>query len=65
MSYVVRNARAEPITVTIRQDGLARFNEVRAESLAGRRTDSNSFAWDVPVPANGETVLAFTIRQSW
>jgi hypothetical protein len=65
MSYAVRSARAEPITVTIRQDGLARFNEVRAESLAGRRTDSNSFAWDVPVPANGEMVLAFTIRQSW
>jgi hypothetical protein len=65
MSYVIRNARAEPITVTIRQDGLARFNEVRSESIQGRRTDSNSFAWDVPVPANGETMLAFTIRQSW
>jgi hypothetical protein len=65
MSYTVRSARTEPITVTIRQDGLARFNEVRAESLAGRRTDSNSFAWDVPVPANGETVLTFTLRQSW
>jgi hypothetical protein len=65
MSYVVRNARAEPITVTIRQDGLARFNEVRAESIGGRRTDANSFAWDVPVPANGEATLTFTIRQSW
>jgi hypothetical protein len=65
MSYTVRNARAEPITVTIRQDGLWRFNEVQAESIAGRRTDANSFAWDVPVPANGETVLTFTIRQSW
>ena len=28
MSYVVRNARSEPITVTIRQDNLWRFNEV-------------------------------------
>jgi hypothetical protein len=65
MSYVVRNARAEPITVTIRQDGLWRFNEVQAESFPGRRTDGNSFAWDLPVAASGETNLTFTIRQSW
>ncbi len=65
MSYLVRNARTSPITVTIRQDGLWRFNEVTAQSLEGRRTDADSFAWDVPVPANGETELAFTVRQSW
>jgi hypothetical protein len=65
MSYVVRNARSEPITVTIRQDNLWRFNEVVTQSLEGRRTDADSFAWDVPVPANGETELTFTIRQSW
>jgi hypothetical protein len=65
MSYLVRNARSEPVTVTIRQDGLARFNEVVAESIRGRRTDADSFAWDVPVPANGETELTFTIRQGW
>jgi hypothetical protein len=64
MSYVVRNARSQPVTVTIRQDNLRRFNEVVAESIAGRRTDADSFAWDVPVPANGETELTFTIRQS-
>src|SRR5688572_17739507 len=65
MSYLVRNARAEAVTVTIRQDNLWRFNEVVAESMTGRRTDADSFAWDVPVPANGETELRFTIRQSW
>src|SRR5690606_21555904 len=65
MSYLVRNARTEPVTVTIRQDNLWRFNEVRAESHRGRRTDADSFAWDVPVPANGETELTFTIRQRW
>ncbi len=65
MSYLVRNARTSPITVTIRQDGLWRFNEVTAQSLEGRRTDADSFAWDVPVPANGETELTFTVRQSW
>lgn len=65
MSYLVRNARSEAITVTIRQDSLWRFNEVTAQSIQGRRTDADSFAWDVPVPANGETELTFTIRQSW
>jgi hypothetical protein len=65
MSYLVRNARSEPSTVTIRQDSLWRFNEVVAQSIEGRRTDADSFAWDVPVPANGETELTFTIRQSW
>jgi hypothetical protein len=65
MSYLARNARSEAITVTIRQDNLWRFNEVLAQSIQGRRTDADSFAWDVPVPANGETELTFTIRQSW
>jgi hypothetical protein len=65
MSYLVRNARSQPVTVTIRQDNLWRSNEVVAESIAGRRTDADSFAWDVPVAALGETELTFTIRQSW
>jgi hypothetical protein len=63
MSYMVRNARSEPVVVTIRQENLRRFNEVREESIPGRRTDADSFAWDVPVPANGETELRVTIRQ--
>jgi hypothetical protein len=65
MAYLVRNARSEAVTVTIRQDSLWRFNEIVTESIAGRRTDADSFAWDVPVPANGETELTFTVRQSW
>ncbi len=31
----------------------------------GRRTDADSFAWDVPVAANGETLLKITIAQWW
>ncbi len=65
MTYRVRNARTEPVTVTIRQDNLWRFNEMRAESIPGRRTHAYGYAWDVPVPANGETTLSFTVRQSW
>lgn len=65
MSYLVRNARAEPVVLTLRQVDLWRINEVRAESIKGRRTDANDFAWDVPVKANGETTLTFTLRQGW
>ena len=65
MSYIVRSARSTPSVVTVRQLGLWRENAVLKESIAGRRTDSSSFAWDVPVPANGEAALTFTIATSW
>ena len=65
MTYTVRNARTSPVTVTLRQAGLWRFNEVTAESIKGRRADADSFAWDVPVPANGESTLKVTIHQWW
>jgi len=65
MTYLLRNARAAPVVVTLRQDALRRENEIVKESLKGRRTDSDSFAWDVDVPANGEATLTFTLRQSW
>jgi hypothetical protein len=65
MSYLVRNARSSASTVTIRQYGLWRENSVTRESIAGRRIDSSSFAWDVPVPANGEATLTFTLSNGW
>ena len=65
MTYLVRSARSTPIVVTLRQDGLWRENAVLKESIAGRRTDSDSFAWDVPVAANGEATLTFTVATSW
>ncbi len=65
MSYVVRSARDTPVVVTLRQNGLWRQNQVLRESIPGRRTDADSFAWDVPVAANGETTLTFTAETSW
>jgi hypothetical protein len=65
MVYLVRNARSEPIMLTLRQDGLWRENEVLKESMQGRRTDSDSFAWEVPVAANGESTLTMTVATSW
>lgn len=63
VSYRVTNARAVPITVTVVQGNLRRFNELIEESLPGRRTSADSLAWDVPVPANGEAELTVTIRE--
>jgi hypothetical protein len=65
MSYLVRSARSSASVVTLRQFGLWRENSVIKESIAGRRVDSSSFAWDVPVPANGEATLTFTISNGW
>jgi len=65
VKYLVRNARATPVTVTVRQLDLWRFNEVLEESIRGRRTAADGYAWDVPVAANGETELRLTIAQWW
>ena len=65
MTYLLRNARPTPVTVTLRQGGLSRENSVLKESIKGRRTDAYAFAWDVDVPANGEKALTFTVSDSW
>ncbi len=62
MSYTVRNARSEPVTVELRQSGLWRDAKVEAESLPSKRVDAQTLDWHVAVPANGETVLTFTVN---
>jgi hypothetical protein len=61
MSYVFRNAKAVPVTVEFRQGGMWHDADVEKESIKGRRIDSSTLGWSVPVPANGETVLTFTV----
>jgi hypothetical protein len=65
MSYLLRNARATPAVVTLRQYGFWRENAILKESSKGRRVDAASYAWEVNVPANGETTLTFTASNSW
>ncbi|PXA93597.1 DUF4139 domain-containing protein [Caulobacter sp. D4A] len=65
MKYVVRNARPEAVTVELRQAGLLRDGKVSDESLPSRRIDARTLGWSVPVPANGETVLTFTVDNGW
>jgi hypothetical protein len=65
MSYLVRNARAQPVTVDIRQGGLWRNGKVLEESIESTRQDAYTLQWAVPVPANGETKLTFTVETGW
>lgn len=65
MSYAVRNARAEPVSVEIRQAGLIRDGRVLQENMPSRRADARTLEWDVRVPAGGETVLTFTVETGW
>jgi len=65
MRYLLRNAKNQPVTVELRQGGLWRDGEVKAESLKSRRIDARTLGWSVPVPANGETTLTFTVETGW
>lgn len=64
MRYIVTNASDRPVTVTIAQRGLDRGYQtgtrVPAESVVGVQRNADTRVWDVPVPANGETVLTAT-----
>jgi hypothetical protein len=61
MSYLFRNAKPEAATVDLRQAGLWRDGKVENESLPSRRIDAYTLGWSVPVAANGETTLTFTV----
>ncbi len=63
MSYLLRNATGRGVTVTLHQGGFWRDGKVIEESLKSRRVDAYDLAWDVPVPANGETTLTFTVEE--
>lgn len=65
MSYAIRNAQKKQVTVEIRQGGLWRNGKVEKESLTSRRIDAHTLGWSVPVPAGGETVLTFTVDNTW
>ena len=65
MEYVVRNARSQAATLEIRQGGLWREGKVLKESIKSTRPDAYTLQWSVPVAANGETKLTFTVESGW
>jgi hypothetical protein len=54
MRYDFTNARPEPVTIDLAQDGL--WGDVRLieQSLTGERVSADRMEWRVPVPANGK-----------
>lgn len=64
MEYKVRNARSEPVDVVIDQLIGSYWKEVsvRSASLKHTMPNADSAQWTVPVPAEGEATLTFTIR---
>jgi hypothetical protein len=54
MRYDFTNARTEPVTVDLAQDGL--WGDVRLieQNLTGERVSADRMEWRVPVPANGK-----------
>jgi len=66
MKYEIKNAKNEPVKVTIRQQlwGWRTEYNIRKESHDSRSPDAYSRVWTVDVPAEGQTDLTFTIRET-
>jgi hypothetical protein len=61
MSYLFRNAQPKDISVDVRQGGLWRDGKIETESQPSARIDAHTLGWKVPVPANGQSTLTFTV----
>lgn len=59
--YKLTNARSRPATVELIQGGLD-WGDVRVveDSAKGERRNAGTYAWQVPVPANGSAVVTAT-----
>lgn len=57
MRYDFTNARPQPVTVDLAQDGLWGDARIAEASLAGERVSADRMEWKVPVPANGKASL--------
>lgn len=65
MSYLVTNARPQPITLDLVQRGLDWYwseTRILSESEKSERLDSDGTRWRVTVPANGETTITATFE---
>lgn len=63
MAYKVKSAKAVPIRVEFYQNGLEGNWEVLKESFSHEKPDADTALWHVSVPAKGEAILRFTVRQ--
>ena len=57
----IRNHKEDSVVVEV-SETVGGFWEVIAESIAHRKVSAGELAFDVPVPADGETVLTYTVQ---
>ena len=57
----IRNHREEPVVVEVNEP-VGGYWEVVSESHDHRKVNASELAFDVPVPADGETVLKYTVQ---
>jgi hypothetical protein len=60
MRYTLTNAKPQPVTVDLVQDGLWGDVRVVEQSQTGERRSADDMLWRVQVPANGEAVVTAT-----
>ncbi|MFN3944289.1 MAG: DUF4139 domain-containing protein [Allosphingosinicella sp.] len=60
MRYEITNARPEPVTVDLIQQGLWGDTRIAAESQPSERRTADEALWRVPVPANGSVTVTAT-----
>ncbi|WP_374542884.1 DUF4139 domain-containing protein [Sphingorhabdus sp.] len=60
MQYELTNARNNPITVDLGQNGLWGDVRITEQSMEGKRVSADRVEWSVPVPANGKAILTAT-----
>ncbi|WCM26033.1 DUF4139 domain-containing protein [Sphingomonas sp. QA11] len=58
MRYDFTNARPEPVTIDLAQDGLWGDVRVTDQSINGERISADRMEWKVPVPPNGKASLS-------
>jgi len=65
MSYLLTNARAQPVTIDLVQRGLDWYwddTRIVTESQKSERLDSDGTKWRVAMPANGEVTITATFE---
>jgi len=65
MSYTLTNAKDKPVTVELIQNGVPWWwtdTRISSESLKSEKRDADTSVWQVPVPANGKTIVTATFE---
>ncbi len=67
MKYTISNARPEAATVLVRQlvSAWGAEHSITSENINSRRPSAEMIVWEVPVPAEGEADLTFTLRTKY